>query len=72
LPASINRGRERADPVRTHRAGSNHSTKGDFEPWLNANLPHGAGVLLVAKPDRLARDTMVAVVVDRLAQAEGE
>jgi DNA invertase Pin-like site-specific DNA recombinase len=32
---------------------------------------HGAGVLLVAKRDRLARDTMLAAMVERLAGREG-
>jgi len=32
---------------------------------------HGAGVLLVAKRDRLARDTMLAAMVERLVEREG-
>jgi DNA invertase Pin-like site-specific DNA recombinase len=32
---------------------------------------HGAGVLLVAKRDRLARDVMVAAMVERLAERSG-
>lgn len=32
---------------------------------------HGAGVLLVAKRDRLARDTMLAAMIERLVEREG-
>lgn len=32
---------------------------------------HGAGLLLVAKRDRLARDTLLAAMVERLAEREG-
>lgn len=38
---------------------------------LEALETHGAGVLLVAKRDRLARDTMVAAMVERMAQRAG-
>jgi DNA invertase Pin-like site-specific DNA recombinase len=38
---------------------------------LNALGEHGAGVLLVAKRDRLARDTMVAAMVERLTERAG-
>lgn len=47
----------------------------DKRPALLAALAalkeHGAGVLLVAKRDRLARDTMLAAMVERLAEREG-
>jgi DNA invertase Pin-like site-specific DNA recombinase len=38
---------------------------------LDALKAHGAGVLLVAKRDRLARDAMVAAMVERLAERTG-
>lgn len=38
---------------------------------LDALGAHGAGVLLVAKRDRLARDVMVAAMVERLAERSG-
>jgi len=38
---------------------------------LAALKEHGAGVLLVAKRDRLARDKMVAAMVERLAERAG-
>lgn len=44
-------------------------------PGLNAALDalalHGAGVLLVAKRDRLARDVVVGAVVERLVERQG-
>ena len=47
----------------------------DKRPGLLAAIAslkaHGAGVLLVAKRDRLARDTMVAAMVERLVEREG-
>ncbi|MBI4516717.1 MAG: recombinase family protein [Deltaproteobacteria bacterium] len=47
----------------------------DKRPQLLAALAalreHGAGVLLVAKRDRLARDTMVAAMVERVAERHG-
>jgi DNA invertase Pin-like site-specific DNA recombinase len=47
----------------------------DKRPALLAALAalkeHAAGVLLVAKRDRLARDTMVAAMVERLAERDG-
>jgi len=47
----------------------------DKRPGLLAALAalkaHGAGVLLVAKRDRLARDSMVAAMVERLAERNG-
>jgi DNA invertase Pin-like site-specific DNA recombinase len=38
---------------------------------LDAVLEHGAGVLLVVRRDRLARDVMVNAMVERLAQRAG-
>ena len=38
---------------------------------LDALKSHGAGVLLVAKRDRLARDVVVAAMVERLAERHG-
>jgi DNA invertase Pin-like site-specific DNA recombinase len=38
---------------------------------VNAVAGHGAGYLIVAKRDRLARDIMVAAMVDRLIEREG-
>ena len=38
---------------------------------LDSLATHGAGVLLVAKRDRLARDTMLAAMVERLAERHG-
>lgn len=38
---------------------------------IEALREHGAGVLVVAKRDRLARDTMVAAMVERLAERVG-
>ncbi len=38
---------------------------------LEAVAVHGAGVLLVAKRDRLARDVVVAAMVERLAERHG-
>lgn len=38
---------------------------------LDALAEHGAGVLAVAKRDRLARDTMVAAMAERLAERAG-
>lgn len=38
---------------------------------LDAIVSHGAGVLLVAKRDRLARDVVVAAMVERLAERSG-
>ena len=38
---------------------------------LDALAEHGAGVLLVAKRDRLARDVVVAAMVERLAERAG-
>lgn len=38
---------------------------------LDALTAHGAGVLVVAKRDRLARDTMTAAMVERMAQRDG-
>jgi DNA invertase Pin-like site-specific DNA recombinase len=38
---------------------------------LRAVAEHGAGVLLVAKRDRLARDVVVAAAIDRLALSKG-
>lgn len=38
---------------------------------LDALKAHGAGVLLVAKRDRLARDVVVAAMVERLAERSG-
>lgn len=38
---------------------------------IDALQAHGAGVLLVAKRDRLARDVMVAAMVERLAERAG-
>jgi DNA invertase Pin-like site-specific DNA recombinase len=38
---------------------------------LNALALHSAGVLIVAKRDRLARDVMVAAMVERLAERQG-
>lgn len=47
----------------------------DKRPGLLAALDslaeHGAGVLLVAKRDRLARDVVVAAMVERLAERSG-
>jgi site-specific DNA recombinase len=47
----------------------------DGRPGLLAALDaldaHGAGVLLVAKRDRLARDVMLAAMIDRLAERKG-
>lgn len=47
----------------------------DERPGLLAALEdvklHGAGVLLVAKRDRLARDVMVAAMVERLVERDG-
>lgn len=47
----------------------------DKRPGLQAALAalaeHGAGVLLVAKRDRLARDVMIAAMVERLAARQG-
>ena len=38
---------------------------------LDALVEHGAGVLLVGKRDRLARDVMIAAMVERLAERNG-
>jgi DNA invertase Pin-like site-specific DNA recombinase len=38
---------------------------------LDALAEHGAGVLAVAKRDRLARDTMIAAMAERLAERAG-
>jgi len=38
---------------------------------LDALKVHGAGLLLVAKRDRLARDVMIAAMVERLASSNG-
>jgi DNA invertase Pin-like site-specific DNA recombinase len=38
---------------------------------LDAVRAHGAGVLLVAKRDRLARDVLTAALVERLCEREG-
>jgi len=38
---------------------------------LDALAEHGAGVLLVAKRDRLARDVVLAAMVERLAERNG-
>lgn len=38
---------------------------------LDALADHGAGVLVVAKRDRLARDVMVSAMVERLAERAG-
>lgn len=38
---------------------------------LDALAAHGAGALLVAKRDRLARDTMLAAMIERLAERAG-
>lgn len=38
---------------------------------VDAVAAHGAGVLLVAKRDRLARDVVVAAMVERLAERHG-
>ncbi len=47
----------------------------DRRPGLIAALAalrqHGAGVLLVAKRDRLARDVIIAAMVERLAERDG-
>jgi DNA invertase Pin-like site-specific DNA recombinase len=47
----------------------------DKRPALMAALAvvkeHGAGVLLVAKRDRLARDTMLAAMIERMAERDG-
>jgi DNA invertase Pin-like site-specific DNA recombinase len=47
----------------------------DHRPGLLAAIDaledHAAGVLLVAKRDRLARDTMIAAMVERLAERKG-
>lgn len=38
---------------------------------VDALVPQGAGVLLVAKRDRLARDTMLSAMIERMAQRNG-
>ncbi len=38
---------------------------------IDALAEHGAGVLLVAKRDRMARDTMTAAMVERLVERNG-
>lgn len=38
---------------------------------LDALTEHGAGVLLVAKRDRLARDVVLAAMIERLAERQG-
>ena len=38
---------------------------------VDAITEHGAGVLLVAKRDRLARDTMLAAMIERLVERNG-
>lgn len=38
---------------------------------LNALRNHGAGILIVAKRDRLARDIVIAAAIQRLAQRHG-
>lgn len=38
---------------------------------LNSLRAHGAGVVVVAKRDRLARDTMLAAMIERLAERSG-
>jgi DNA invertase Pin-like site-specific DNA recombinase len=38
---------------------------------IDAIKEHGAGVLLVAKRDRLARDTMLAAMIERLVERAG-
>ena len=38
---------------------------------IDALRTHGAGLLVVAKRDRLARDTMVAAMIERLAERSG-
>lgn len=38
---------------------------------LDALVEHGAGVLLVAKRDRLARDAVLAAMIERLAERSG-
>lgn len=47
----------------------------DKRPGLMAALAavreHGAGVLLMAKRDRLARDTMLAAMIERMAERDG-
>lgn len=56
-------------------AGVSGATPLDKRPGLLAALEavaaNGAGVLLVAKRDRLARDVVVAAMVDRLAERHG-
>lgn len=56
-------------------AGISGATPLDRRPGLLAALEavavNGAGVLLVAKRDRLARDVMVAAMVERLAERHG-
>lgn len=56
-------------------AGVSGAAPLDKRPGLLAALDalkgHGAGVLLVAKRDRLARDVFVAAMVERLAERHG-
>lgn len=55
--------------------GVSGGTELERRPGLGAALEaireHGAGVLLVAKRDRLARDVVVAAVVERLVERSG-
>lgn len=55
--------------------GVSGGTPVDRRPGLLAALDalqeHGAGVLLAAKRDRLARDTVVAAVIERVADENG-
>lgn len=55
--------------------GVSGATPVDERPNLLAALQalrdHGAGLLVIAKRDRLARDVVIAAVVDRLASAAG-
>ncbi|MHC4473237.1 MAG: recombinase family protein [Planctomycetota bacterium] len=60
---------------RSRTSGSPGGTPVEKRPGLNLALDalaeHGAGVLLVAKRDRLARDVVVGAVAERLAERLG-
>ena len=64
-----------AELVEVYEDRLSGTTPVDRRPGLVAALAalevHGAGVLVVARRDRLARDTMAAVMTDRLAAKVG-
>ena len=61
------------EPHRAGRAsgGADLEDRPGMLSAIDALAEHGAGVLLVAKRDRLARDPMVAAMIERLAERHG-